>query len=468
MGPKYDPQIDFAEVYNTCKSFILNDDDLFKIRNGLDNEIGLGLSRDGHDRTSIPCYLSYVQDLPTGRERGRFLALEILPTNCRIMLVKFSSEKDVYMSSKCIIMPYTIAAGKGNELFNFLAQHIAIFVKEKKVEKDNLPMGIAFAFPLNKLALDVGILLSWPKGFGAQGAVGKDVVQLLREALVRYPEVSVNIMGIINVGTGTLLSLCWTLPDTKLGLIVGTITNACYVEQSSNCEIFDEVNDTKKDIMIINTDWARFGENGHLDFIRNEFDKILDSESSSPGSRLYEKCVATLFTGELVRLIVLRLMKSGAIFVDQKRDYIGIQWKMEMKSLIAIESDPPGVYVKAQEVMDKFQIRNCKEKDLAAFRFICETVMTRSAQLVGCGLASILNRMKYSKVSIAVDGGLYRLHPTYPDKLIYYTRLLTEPEYKFDIVVAEDSCGVGAAIMAGQSYVNVHNRSGSKLFEMDI
>ncbi|EDW84126.1 uncharacterized protein Dwil_GK13969 [Drosophila willistoni] len=468
MGPKYDPQIDFPEIYNTCKPFILNDDDLLKIRNVMDHEINLGLSRDGHDRSSIPCYLSYVQDLPTGRERGRFLALEILPTNCRIMLVKFSSEKDVYMSSKCIIMPHTITASKGNELFSFLAQHIAIFVKEKKVEKDNLPMGIAFAFPLNKLALDVGVLLAWSKGYGAQGAVGKDVVQLLREALVRYPDVAVNIMGIINVGTGTLMALCWTIPDTKMGLIVGTITNACYVEQVSNCELFDEEIDTKKDLMIINTDWARFGENGQLDFIRNDFDKILDSESSSPGSRLYEKCVATLFAGELVRLILMRLMKSGIIFVNQKRDYIGIQWKMEMKSLIAIESDPPGVFVKAQEVMDKFQIRNCKEKDLAALRFICETVMTRSAQMVGCGVACILNRMKYPKVSIAVDGGLYRLHPTYPVKLNYYTRLLADPEYKFEIVVAEDSCGVGAAIMAGQTYVNVHTRSESKLFHMDI
>jgi len=81
----------------------------------MDREIHMGLSRDHHDRSTVPCHMSYVQDLPTGRERGQFLALEMMPTNCRIMLVKFSSEKDIYTSSKCVIMPHTVAAGKGAE-----------------------------------------------------------------------------------------------------------------------------------------------------------------------------------------------------------------------------------------------------------------------------------------------------------------------------------------------------------------
>jgi len=445
---KYEnPETEFPEAYKLCKLFNLTQDNLISIRNGISREIIAGLGRNTHRQSSIPCFLSYVQNMPTGRERGRFLALEMWPTNCRIMLVKFGSEKDVYMSSKCVIVPHTVAGARGTQLFDFLAANIAIFVKEKKVEKDNLPMGIAFAFALNKLALDVGILVAWTKGYGANGAVGKDVVQLLRNSLAQHKDISVNLTGIVNIAAGSLMALAWSQTDCKIGLIIGTGTNAAYVEQSTECELYEGRADLP--LMIINTEWGRFGGNGHMDFIRNEFDKLIDVESPQPGERYFEKCISTLYLGELVRLIVVRLMDMGVMFKEFNQDYIGIHWKMEMKSLIAIDSDPPGVYVKAQEVMDKFKIRNCEERDLAMLRYICQTVTDRSAKLIAAGLAALINRMNYPQISIGVDGGIYRLFPRYQRVVNQHTLLLTNATNQFEIVVAEDSPGVGAAIVGG-------------------
>ncbi|EDV33995.1 uncharacterized protein Dana_GF20735 [Drosophila ananassae] len=458
------PERDFPEVHKMCKLFVPSEDDLEKIMQLMDREITMGLTREGHERSTVPCKLSYVTDLPNGRERGQFLALEMMPTNCRIMLVKFSSERDVYTSSKCVIMPHTVAAGKGTEVFNFLASNIATFVKEKKVEKENMPLGIAFAFTLNKTALDAGTLVSWTKEFGATGAIGKDVVQLLREALAKFPEISVDVMGIINVAAGSLLALCWAQPDTRMGLIMGSIANSCYVEKIEKCDLYQ--GDPFKKIMIINSDWAHFGDGGQLDFIRNEFDRQLDAESITPGLRIYEKFSGALCLAELVRIVVLRLMKMGVIFEDGRRDYIGIQWKMDMVSLIEIESDPPGVYTRAQEVMDKFKIRHCSEKDLAALKYICATISNRAAMVVASGVAALINRMKMPQISIAVDGGIYRLHPTYATVLNKYTKLLVDPHYKFEFVITQDSCGVGAAIMAGMAHAQKY-KTDAKLFEMD-
>ncbi|XP_034660859.1 hexokinase type 1 [Drosophila subobscura] len=461
----YKPEVDFPEVYKLCQMFVPKEDDLVKVRNIMEREMMAGLSREGHDRSSVPCYLSYVQDLPSGRERGRFLALEMMPTNCRIMLVRFSSEKDVYMSSKCVIIPHSIAAARGMELFNFLAFNIAAFVKDKKVDKENLPMGIAFAFSLNKLALDVGILVAWTKEFGATGAIGKDVVQMLRDALAKFPEVIVNILGIINVAIGSLLALCWLHPDTRIGLIMGNITNSCYVENVENCHTY--VGTSNKPSMIINTDWAHFGDGGQLDFIRNEFDRALDEASTNPGLRIYEKFSGALFLGELVRRVVVRLMRNGAIFVGQPLEVIDLQWKMEMSALFEIELDPPGVYTKAQEVMDRFRMRHCKDRDLAAFRYICDTVVSRAAMILAGGVACLINRMQHTQISISVDGGIYRLNPTFAAVLNKYTRLLTDPQYKFEYVVNQESCGVGAAIMAGLAHADKY-RGESKIFELDF
>ncbi|XP_030375919.1 hexokinase type 1 [Scaptodrosophila lebanonensis] len=462
MATVEDPETAFPEAHKILKQFIISDEDLVKIMNGMSKEVKAGLNADTNARASIPCHLSYVQDLPTGRERGRFLALEMWPTNCRIMLVKFGNEKDVYMSSKAVVIPYTVAAGRGDELFNFLAENIAIFVRDKKVEKENLPMGIAFTFSMKKLALDVGILVAWSRGFGAENAVGKNVVDLLRVAVAKHKDIAVNIVGIVNDAVGSLMALAWSYPDCKIGLIVGTFTNAAYVEETDNCQMFE--GDVTKPYMIINSDMARYGENAHLDFIRNEFDKALDLETNNPGYRLFEKCVSTLYIGELVRSVIVRLMRQGVIFKEHNLEYIGIRWKMEMKSLIAIESDPPGVHTKCQEVMDKFRMRNCLEKDLACVRYICEVITARSAKLVACGLACFIHKMDYAEISVAVDGGVYRLHPTYSITLNKEALKLVNPSNRFKIIVAEDSAGVGAAIVAGLA-VMAKNRSTSKARE---
>ncbi|XP_030078637.1 hexokinase type 1-like [Drosophila hydei] len=398
---KYDPEKNFPEAWKLLKPFMLSDETLVTIRNSMSRELLKGLARDTHERSSVPCLLSYVQQLPTGHERGHFLALEMWPTNCRIMLVKFNSEKDIYMSSKCVIVPHKIAASRSTTFFNFLAYNIAVFVRNKKVEKDNLPMGIAFAFELNKLALDVGILIRWAPGYGVQSAVGKNVVQLLRNALNEFTDIRINLNSIVDISIGSLMAINWSNPHCKMAIIVGLLTKSAYVEQLEACEMYE--GDRNHPFMIINTNWGKFGSNGHLDIIRNEFDKLIDANSNNPGMMYYEKCISTVNISELVRLIVVRLMKMGVLFKDASMDKIGISWNMEMKSIVAVESDPPNVYTAAQKAMDKFGINNCTEQDLATFRFICATVSLRSAQLVAVGVACLIDRMSYTNISIAVE-----------------------------------------------------------------
>ncbi|KAH8293768.1 hypothetical protein KR054_004153 [Drosophila jambulina] len=464
---RFKPEIDFPEVYKVCQLFEPSDADLEKVRDLMEREIKMGLSREFHDRSTVPCHLSFVRQLPTGRERGRFLAIEMMPTNCRIMLVKFSSERDVYTSARCVIIPHTVVAGKGTEIFTFLATVLASFVKEKKVEKDNLPLGISFAFTLNKVALDVGYLVTWTKEFGAHGVIGKDVVKLLRDALTKFPEVSIEVMGIINVAAGALLGLCWAQPDTRIGLVMGSIANSCYVEKIDRCEMYQgEGERDPRGIMIINSDWAHFGDGGQLDFLRNEFDKQMDVESINPGVRLYEKFSGALCVGELVRIVLYYLMQKGHIFEGERRDYVGIQWKLDMVSVMELSSDPPGTYTRAQEVMDRFRIRHCKEKDLAALRYICTKISDRAAMLVAGGVAALVNRMAQPKITIAVDGGIYRLFPSYAAALNKYTTQLTNPKYKYEFVITQDSCGVGAAIMAGMAHAAKY-KTDTKLFVMD-
>lgn len=58
-------------------------------------------------------------------------------------------------------------------------------MKEHGVQKELLPLGFTFSFPLNQMGLTRGLLERWTKGFNCSGVVGEDVVRLLQEAIER-------------------------------------------------------------------------------------------------------------------------------------------------------------------------------------------------------------------------------------------------------------------------------------------
>lgn len=75
--------------------------------------------------------------------------------------------------------------GSGEQLFDHIAECLAIFVKEEKVADQKLPLGFTFSFPLSQKGLTIGLLEKWTKGFNCSNVVGNDVVQMLNEAIER-------------------------------------------------------------------------------------------------------------------------------------------------------------------------------------------------------------------------------------------------------------------------------------------
>ena len=59
----------------------------------------------------------------------------------------------------------------------------------------------------------------------------------------------------------------------------GTGTNACYMEELQNVECLPG----DKGRMCMNTEWGAFGDDGCLNDIRTNFDKLVDAASFNPG-----------------------------------------------------------------------------------------------------------------------------------------------------------------------------------------
>ena len=57
------------------------------------------------------------------------------------------------------------------------------------------------------------------------------------------------------------------------------------------------------------------------------------------------------------------------------------------------------------------------DEDCVAMRRICEAVSTRAARLAGSGIVALVKKInKLDGCSVAVDGSLYKKHPTFAKK----------------------------------------------------
>lgn len=96
--------------------------------------------------------------------------------------------------------------------------------------------GFTFSFPIIQHSLDVGILVTWTKTFNCPDVVNKNVVKLLREALDRRADTKVKVVAVLNDTTGTLVQGSTLDHNVAIGLILGTGSNACYLERADRVE----------------------------------------------------------------------------------------------------------------------------------------------------------------------------------------------------------------------------------------
>lgn len=65
--------------------------------------------------------------------------------------------------------------------------------------------GFTFSFPMIQRGLDVGILVTWTKSFNCPSVVGRDAVQMLREAINRRGDTHVEVLAVLNDTTGKFI-----------------------------------------------------------------------------------------------------------------------------------------------------------------------------------------------------------------------------------------------------------------------
>ena len=207
-----------------------------------------------------------------------------------ILIQLDSSSTSVRMTAAKHQVSQDLMEGPGENLFNFMADRLKDFLVDHDLVGHSHHLGFTFSFPTVQHSLASAQLASWTKGFVCEGVVGQDVVALLEKSIRRHPELQIKVSAILNDTTGCLIACAYKRPDCAIGVIIGTGTNASYVEDIRNVELFQGQVGSRREV-VINTEWGALGNTGSLDFIRTRHDHAVDSNSKNTGRQVYEKLI---------------------------------------------------------------------------------------------------------------------------------------------------------------------------------
>ncbi|XP_078508926.1 hexokinase-3 [Lissotriton helveticus] len=436
------------EVQRLLQPLNLSLEALARVRDIMLENMDRGLKKEGAAGSTLKMLPTYVRSTPDGTERGHFLALDLGGTNFRVLQVKVAEdgEHGVEIESEIYAIPQEIMVSNGTQLFDHIAGCLSRFLDRFHLKQKTLPLGFTFSFPCQQTELDKSVLISWTKGFQCSGVEGEDVVKMLRDAIHRRGDYDINVIAIVNDTVGTMMSCGYSDHSCEVGLIVGTGSNACYMEELRNVERLEG----DEGRMCVNMEWGAFGDDGALAHIQTEFDHQVDQESLNPGKQSFEKMISGMYMGEIARLIMVKLATQGLLFQRGATPALLTKGNFETKHVSAIEDDTSGLEG-VKKVLYQFGLQ-ASDADCLKVHMVCSVVSTRSARLCAAGLAAIITRIQKNRgltelhTTVGVDGTVYKKHPKFSERLQSALQELA-PHCTVKFMLSEDGSGKGAAMV---------------------
>ncbi|KAJ6852448.1 hexokinase-3-like [Iris pallida] len=244
-------------------------------------EMHAGLTSDGGSKLKM--LLTFVSRLPDGNEKGTYYALDLGGTNFRVLRVQLGGRRSTIIRHQVEQQPIPqhLMTSTSEELFDYIAMTLKQFVDREEGDFDQEPdrsreLGFTFSFPVKQTSVTSGVLIKWTKGFAIEDTVGKNVSQCLEEAMTKKG-LDMRVTALVNDTVGTLALSHFHDEDTVAAVVLGTGTNACYVERTGaiiKCQGLL----TDSGGMVVNMEWGSFWSS-HLP--RTSYDVELDDESTN-------------------------------------------------------------------------------------------------------------------------------------------------------------------------------------------
>ncbi|KAK9811576.1 hypothetical protein WJX72_006374 [[Myrmecia] bisecta] len=396
---------------------------LAQIRDAFVREVQAGLRRDGH--SSLLMLPTMVDILPDGHETGEFYAINFGGTNLRVLFTKLAKDKkQVELVEECTAeIPLEYRRCHVDQLMDYVAGQLIAWADHHGggLHRHERPViGFCFSFPVEQTAIDAGKLIHWTKGFENEGAIGQNAAQLLADAFKRQG-LSVHIAAMVNDTVATLAGIRYGDGiDANVAVIMGTGTNACYLEQLSHIEKWLPGFRPRTSDMVVNTELPGFTA-PELPLL--DVDEELDAESNHPGQQTFEKLTAGLYMGEITRRILLRLVAEDGLFGGQAPDAMKVAYAFTTMHVSLIYHDESAELDEIGRILQEvlqLPADQTRTEDRKQVQEVCGLVAQRSARLMATAVTGLLRQLGRDGSSrpaqrnvVAVDGGVFAHFPAY-------------------------------------------------------
>ncbi|MED6158616.1 Hexokinase isoenzyme 2 [Stylosanthes scabra] len=432
---------------------------LRQVADAMTVEMHAGLASEGGSKLKM--LITYVDNLPTGDEEGLYYALDLGGTNFRVLRVQLGGKEGGIVNQEFteVPIPPNLMVGSSNELFEYIASKLAKFVAEEGPDFQIPPgrqreIGFTFSFPVMQTSIDSGNLIKWTKGFSIDDTVGKDVVGELTKAIAKEG-LDIRVTALVNDTVGTLAGGRYTDKDVIAAVILGTGTNAAYVERAQAIPKWHGVL-PKSGEMVINMEWGNF-RSSHLPL--TEFDQALDIESLNPGEQVFEKIISGMYLGEIVRRVLCKMAEEASFFGDTVPPKLKVPFTLRTPDMSSMHHDKSAdLSVVGNKLKAIFEIADSSLESRKVVIELCNIIATRGARLAAAGILGILKKLGRDTVNdgegqrmvISMDGGLYEHYDAYSKCLEDTITELVGEDVSQHIVIQHsmDGSGIGAALLA--------------------
>ncbi|KAI9370481.1 hypothetical protein BJX61DRAFT_87982 [Aspergillus egyptiacus] len=451
--------------------------------------------RIGLESSPICMLPSYNHALPSGKEEGTFLALDVGGSTMRVALIQLRGQgkmEILHVSSSVIDAQVKLLAG--TLFFDWMAERIDSMLSEvgENYGREGVPlsMGLSWSFPIEQTSISSGLVIHMGKGFlCSMGTVGQELGALIVQSCQKR-NLNVKVDAIVNDSSATLLSRAYVDPATRMSLILGTGTNVAihFPVHAIGINKFGTRPQGWFDYakhVIINSEMSMFG-GGVLPMTR--WDDILNRTHLRPDYQPLEYMTTGRYLGEIVRLIIVEAVEAANLFGGELPRSMRDAYSLDTSIVAFIEADTsPFLTASAALLKKEHDFTSPPSPDDLQFLLrVCRTVSKRAAGYLASAIHSmwcLRNEAEFPDVppspflvkeprevtvtesginpeslSIACDGSVINKYPGFRDRCQTYLNQLaretnsskgipiSDAEPRIRLELAPESAIFGAAV----------------------
>ena len=419
-----------AEKFLKSHKMTAADYDISELVDGFIKEMEGGLTGKESSLLMLPTYIEAEGDIVANQP---VVAIDAGGTNLRIAKVYFDDAmKLITENIQYSKMPAVETELSKKEFFDTMAGYMVDF----KNVSDKI--GFCFSYAAEILPSKDGKLIEWSKEVKAPEVIGEMVGEQLLAAM-GTPEKQLVLM---NDTVSTLLAgkaaTAGKKYDTYIGFILGTGTNASYIEENKNITKTTGLNLSGS--QIINIESGNFG-----DVVSADIDIAFNNSTKDPGRYSFEKMFAGGYFGGLCTT-ALKIAAREGLFSNAKT----------IESLAELTTEEVNKFVGGIELDENvLNLALATDEDKATAAGIINGLIERAAKLVTANLAAVILKTGKAKteakpVLMTIEGTtFYKLHNFQKMFEANMQEFLSgENQRYYEIVEVENSSLLGAAIAA--------------------